>query len=124
MSYHSHVPQPGAPFECLSIPIVLKKIPIQNPDGTTTLKCGFRIGGGIDQDYKKSPHGYKDNGVYVTFVQESSPAAAAGLQIHDKILQVNGYDFTMVTHKKAVEYIQKFDVLNMLVTRQGVPPLQ
>lgn len=24
------------------------------------LKCGFKIGGGIDQDYKKSPQGYTD----------------------------------------------------------------
>lgn len=25
------------------------------------MKCGFKIGGGIDQDYKKSPQGYTDN---------------------------------------------------------------
>lgn len=36
------------------------------------------------------------------------------------ILQCNGYDFTMVTHKKAVDYIKKFAVLNMLVARKGV----
>ena len=31
---------------------------------------------------------------------------------------------TVVTHKKAVEYIQRKPVLNMLVYRKGVPPLQ
>lgn len=25
------------------------------------MKCGFKIGGGIDQDYTKSPQGYTDN---------------------------------------------------------------
>ena len=44
----------------------------------------------------------------------------AGLMVHDKILQLNGYDFTMVTHKKAVDYIKKHNVLNMLVARKGV----
>lgn len=35
-------------------------------------------------------------GIYVTEVHESSASAKAGLRIHDKILQCNGYDFTMV----------------------------
>lgn len=26
-----------------------------------TLRCGFKIGGGIDQDFHKSPQGYTDN---------------------------------------------------------------
>ncbi|XP_047738631.1 tax1-binding protein 3 homolog [Hyalella azteca] len=30
------------------------------------------------------------------------------------------YDCTMVTHKKAVEYIKKHPVLNLLVARKGV----
>lgn len=29
-------------------------------DGREALKCGFKIGGGIDQDYKQSPQGYTD----------------------------------------------------------------
>lgn len=28
------------------------------------MKCGFKIGGGIDQDYRKSPQGYTDNVSY------------------------------------------------------------
>ncbi len=59
-------------------------------------------------------------GIYVTEVHEGSAASAAGLKVHDKILQCNGYDFTMVTHKKAVGYICKHPTLNMLVARRGV----
>ncbi|KAK2176428.1 hypothetical protein NP493_663g03015 [Ridgeia piscesae] len=63
-------------------------------------------------------------GVYVTYVYEGGPAHQAGLQVHDKLLQVNGHDFTVVTHKKALEYIKRKPVLNMLVYRKGVPQLQ
>lgn len=56
----------------------------------------------------------------MTAINEDSPAVKAGLRIHDKILQCNGYDFTMVTHKKAVDYIKKNNVLNMLIARKGV----
>ncbi|XP_050519077.1 tax1-binding protein 3 homolog [Diabrotica virgifera virgifera] len=107
--------QAGTAMECLSIPITLHK----EVDGDT-LRCGFKIGGGIDQDFHKSPQGYTDNGIYVTEVHDHSPASKAGLRIHDKILQCNGYDFTMVTHKKAVSYIKKHPVLNLLVARKGV----
>ena len=64
--------------------------------------------------------GYEDNGIYVTDIAADSAASKAGLRVHDKILQLNGYDFTMVTHKKAVDYIKKVAVLNMLVARKGV----
>ena len=50
----------------------------------------------------------------------NSAATKSGLRFHNKILQLNGYDFTMVTHKKAVDYIKKVPVLNMLVARKGV----
>ncbi|KAH8415706.1 hypothetical protein KR222_010649 [Zaprionus bogoriensis] len=132
--------QAGTAMECLSIPITLHKEKDYDQEGREILKCGFKIGGGIDQDYKKSPQGYTDyvggwlyppciselmaiirsQGIYVTEVHEGSPAARAGLRIHDKILQCNGYDFTMVTHKKAVSYIRKNPILNMLVARKGV----
>ena len=50
------------------IPLVLEKEPEHdehgNPyvgqDGKQKFKCGFRIGGGIDQDNTKSPQGYPD----------------------------------------------------------------
>ncbi|CAG5120673.1 unnamed protein product [Candidula unifasciata] len=122
----------GEPLECYSIPIVLEKEqdidqqgnPIRDPDGKPRYRCGFRIGGGIDQDPSQSPQGYPDKGVYVTYIHDNSPASRCGLQLHDKILQVNGKDFTLVTHKQAVESIRKKPVLRMLVYRKGVPPLQ
>ena len=40
-----------------------------------------------------------------------------------KFVQVNGHDFTVVTHKKAVDYIKRKPVLNMLVYRKGMPQL-
>ena len=46
--------EPGTAISCLSIPIILHK---EGAPGVpeTDLKCGFKIGGGIDQDYRKSP---------------------------------------------------------------------
>ena len=34
--------------------------PVIGPDGKQRFRCGFRIGGGIDQDNTKSPQGYPD----------------------------------------------------------------
>ncbi len=111
-------------FSCPSpppqIPITMTKESGVDADGREVLLCGFKIGGGIDQDYRKSPQGYSDNGIYITDLAPDSPAERAGLRAHDKILQCNGYDFTMVTHRKAVEYIRKNTVLNLLVARRGV----
>ncbi|XP_033736958.1 tax1-binding protein 3 homolog [Pecten maximus] len=121
----------GDPLECYSIPLVLNKDPdlddegnpVIGQDGNPRHRCGFKIGGGIDQDNTKCPYGYPDKGIYVTYIHEGGPAARCGLQVHDKILQVNGHDMTVVTHRKAVEYIQRKPVLNMLVYRKGVPNL-
>jgi len=112
--------QAGASLECLSIPITLHKEPGTDSEGREVQKCGFKIGGGIDQDCRYSPQGYTDNGIYVTEITQTSPADKSGLKVHDKILQCNGYDFTMVTHKKAVDYIKKHPVLNLLIARKGV----
>lgn len=43
------------------IPITLTKESAIDTDGRELLKCGFKIGGGIDQDFRKSPQGYTDN---------------------------------------------------------------
>lgn len=43
------------------IPIVVHKEMDYDAEGKEVLKCGFKIGGGIDQNYKKSPQGYTDN---------------------------------------------------------------
>lgn len=43
------------------IPITLQKEAGVDAEGREVMKCGFKIGGGIDQDYRKSPQGYTDN---------------------------------------------------------------
>jgi predicted metalloprotease with PDZ domain len=53
-------------------------------------------------------------------VHPNGPADRAGLRVGDKILQCNEYDFTIVTHKKAIDYIKKGQVANLLVARRGV----
>lgn len=45
----------------LQIPITLHKETEINENGEEVMKCGFKIGGGIDQDFTKSPQGYTDN---------------------------------------------------------------
>lgn len=34
------------------------------------MKCGFKIGGGIDQDFRKSPQGYTDNVMEINMIQD------------------------------------------------------
>lgn len=46
------------------IPITLHKETEVNENGEEIMKCGFKIGGGIDQDFTKSPQGYTDNVKY------------------------------------------------------------
>lgn len=41
---------------------------IFDPDGKQRYRCGFRIGGGIDQDPSQSPQGYPDK---VLFIDEN-----------------------------------------------------
>ncbi|KAH9383622.1 hypothetical protein HPB48_025315 [Haemaphysalis longicornis] len=53
--------QPGTAMQCLSIPIKLAKEVGIDSEGREVMKCGFKIGGGIDQDFTRSPQGYTDN---------------------------------------------------------------
>lgn len=89
-------------------------------DGVQHLYSGLTIAGGIDQDFRQSKQGYSDNGVYITQVAENSPASNCGLMPDDKILSSNGFDFTLCTHKAAVEQIKKHSILNLLIARKGV----
>ncbi|XP_017489380.1 PREDICTED: uncharacterized protein C45G9.7-like [Rhagoletis zephyria] len=109
----------GDAIACLSIPIKLYKEQVFDGEGREVLRCGFKIGGGIDQDFRQSPHNFTDNGIYVTATDANGPAARAGLRFGDKILQCNDIDFTMMTHKKAVEFIRKAPVLELLIARRG-----
>ncbi|XP_067948952.1 tax1-binding protein 3 homolog isoform X1 [Watersipora subatra] len=118
----------GNPLNIYGIPLTLQKTqefdkygsPVLDSSGKPQLKCGFRIGGGIDQDPSRCPHGYPDKGIYITYVEERSAADMAGLLAHDKILQVNGIDFTMITHEKACSTIRKDPILQIIVYRKDV----
>lgn len=121
----------GRPLECLSIAVELRKESAVDEQGQPVLRVGFKIGGGIDQDPSRAPFVYPDTvclsgwsilqGIYITHIDEDSPAQRAGLRQHDKILRVNGNDFTMVTHDKAVKYIKSYPVLHILVARRPLP---
>nr|XP_006138804.1 tax1-binding protein 3 [Pelodiscus sinensis] len=88
------------------------------------LILGFSIGGGIDQDPAQNPFSEDktDKGIYVTRVTEGGPAEVAGLQVGDKIMQVNGWDMTMVTHDQARKRLTKRneEVVRLLVTRHSL----
>uniref|UniRef100_A0A0N5AXS0 PDZ domain-containing protein n=1 Tax=Syphacia muris TaxID=451379 RepID=A0A0N5AXS0_9BILA len=118
MSAYGH--EAGQPLECLSIAVELRKQQIMDETGQMMYRVGFKIGGGIDQNPNQAKFRYPDTGIYITQVEANSPAEKAGLKQHDKILRVNGYDFTMVTHDKAVKYIKKYPVLHMLVARSDI----
>lgn len=123
---------PGEEFSCTGLAITVHPEPTRDDFGNTLVdangkpafRLGFRFGGGIDQDNMKSPAGYPDRGIYVTQIQPDSPAAKGGLQLHDKILQFEGYDFTMVTHSQAQKMIekksQKKPALGFIVYRAGL----
>uniref|UniRef100_H3BEI6 Tax1-binding protein 3 n=1 Tax=Latimeria chalumnae TaxID=7897 RepID=H3BEI6_LATCH len=85
---------------------------------------GFSIGGGIDQDPSQNPFSEDktDKGIYVTRVTEGGPAEVAGLRVGDKIMQVNGWDMTMVTHDQARKLLtrKKETVVRLLVTRKSL----
>ncbi|XP_041475813.1 tax1-binding protein 3-like [Lytechinus variegatus] len=102
-------PSTGVPF----IELELHK------DGS---KLGFSVVGGIDQDSSKNPFIKNDQGIFVSRVAAGEPAEKAGLQVGDKLLEVNGYDLTMATHRHAVKILtkEKYSILKMKTTRQGL----
>ncbi|XP_040040867.2 tax1-binding protein 3 [Gasterosteus aculeatus] len=110
---------PGQPLTA-----VVERIEIQKLRQGDNLILGFSIGGGIDQDPGQNPftNDKTDKGIYVTRITEKGPADVAGLREGDKIMQVNGWDMTMVTHDKARKTLTKKnqDVVRLLVTRRSL----
>lgn len=45
----------------MQIPVKLTKEISYDDEGREVLRCGFKIGGGIDQDFRQSPQGFTDN---------------------------------------------------------------
>ncbi|XP_059847798.1 tax1-binding protein 3 [Hypanus sabinus] len=103
---------------------IVQRIEIHKLRHGDNLILGFSIGGGIDQDPTQNPYSEDktDKGIYVTRISEGGPAEVAGLQIGDKIMQVNGWDMTMVTHDQARKRLTKKneDVVRLLVTRKSL----
>lgn len=103
---------------------VVQRIEIQKLRQGDNLILGFSIGGGIDQDPGQNPFSEDktDKGIYVTRITPGGPADVAGLRMGDKIMQVNGWDMTMVTHDQARKRLTKKneDVVRLLVTRKSL----
>ncbi|XP_014862746.1 PREDICTED: tax1-binding protein 3 [Poecilia mexicana] len=110
---------PGQP-----VTAVVQRIEIQKLRQGENLILGFSIGGGIDQDPGQNPFSEdkSDKGIYVTRITPGGPAEVAGLRIGDKIMQVNGWDMTMVTHDQARKKLTKKreDVVRLLITRKSL----
>ncbi|KAJ6657238.1 hypothetical protein lerEdw1_002605 [Lerista edwardsae] len=120
---------PGQP-----VTAVVQRVEIHKLRQGENLILGFSIGGGIDQDPTQNPFSEDKTdkvsscglslrmGIYVTRVTEGGPAEVAGLQVGDKIMQVNGWDMTMVTHDQARKRLTKRneEVVRLLVTRHSL----
>nr|XP_046246966.1 tax1-binding protein 3 [Scatophagus argus] len=110
---------PGQP-----VTAVVERIEIVKLRQEDNLILGFSIGGGIDQDPGQNPFSEDktDKGIYVTRITPRGPADEAGLRMGDKIMQVNGWDMTMVTHDQARKKLTKKNeqVVRLLVTRKSL----
>ncbi|KAM9848360.1 tax1-binding protein 3 [Aulostomus maculatus] len=110
---------PGQP-----VTAVVQRIEIKKLRQGDNLILGFSIGGGIDQDPGQNPFSEDktDKGIYVTRITPGGPADVASLMMGDKIMQVNGWDMTMVTHDQARKRLtkKKEDVVRLLVTRKSL----
>lgn len=110
---------PGQP-----VTAVVQRIEIKKLRHGENLILGFSIGGGIDQDPNQNPFSEDktDKGIYVTRITPGGPADDAGLKMGDKLMQVNGWDMTMVTHDQARKRLTKKneDIVRLLVTRKSL----
>lgn len=73
---------------------------------------GFQISGGLDQPIENQ------TGIIIKSIQPN--AEAQGLKINDQILQIDGYDMTMVTFKQCLKRIEKNKTgsLKLVITRE------
>ncbi|XP_074603289.1 whirlin-like [Brevipalpus obovatus] len=73
---------------------------------------GLRISGGLEYG----------RGIYVTGLENKSPAERGGLKVGDQILAVNNHDFRNVLHDEAVDILKSSPRLNMKVRYIGNLP--
>ena len=95
---------------------------------------GLKIAGGIDQDSSQNQFCPGDSGIFIISLDPNGLAAQfgefwailrvvnanLGLEVGDKILQVNSYDYTLVTLKQAEKRLVKKDQIRMKITRQSI----
>ncbi|KAM9728003.1 PDZ domain-containing protein 7a [Menidia menidia] len=80
----------------------------KTPDG----RLGFSVRGG-------SEHGL---GIFVSKVEDDSPAAQAGLTVGDKLVEVNGVSLESITMSSAVKVLTGNNRLRMVLRRVGKIP--
>lgn len=73
---------------------------------------GFSIRGGKEMGL----------GIFVSHVDELSPAYNAGMQIGDQIIEVNGINFERISHESAVIVIKAFDHFDIVLSSLGKLP--
>ncbi|KAG8156231.1 hypothetical protein JTE90_026243, partial [Oedothorax gibbosus] len=96
----------GTHKNSLVFPVIVSR----NPE------LGFSIEGGIGTP--RNPSKPYDNGIYVAHVLDEGPASSL-LKPGDKILQVDGKDFTQLDHNKAVAALQEGGTtISLMVSRQ------
>lgn len=62
-------------------------------------------------------------GIFICDVQYNSPAERAGLKIADKIIKVNGVDYSTLTREEAVQHILNIpSIIEMVVahSQEGI----
>ena len=84
-------------------------INLQRPQGTS---LGFSIRGGSEHNL----------GIYLSHVDPLSLAEKSGLKVGDQIINVNGIDFSRVSHSSAVLVLKSHDNLKIEVKNTGILP--
>ncbi|XP_038628212.1 E3 ubiquitin-protein ligase PDZRN3 isoform X1 [Tachyglossus aculeatus] len=108
LRYQKKFTEYNARLDCLSRSVAS---PVSKGEETKTLtlvlhrdsgSLGFNIIGG--RPSVDNQDGSSSEGIFVSKIVDSGPAAKeGGLQIHDRIIEVNGKDLSKATHAQAVE---------------------
>jgi len=80
-----------------------------------TPHLGFSVSGGIDSP--GNPFRPNDNGIFITKILPNGPACDI-LQPGDKLLEVNGTNFTNILHESAVNILKCNDKVDLLISRR------
>ncbi|XP_059827516.1 protein scribble homolog isoform X6 [Hypanus sabinus] len=90
----------------------------------TLLKTGGPLGLSIvgGSDHASHPFGIQEPGVFISKVVPDGLAAQVGLQVGDRILEVNGIDLRHATHQEAVMALLSHQQQIRLLVRRDPPP--